>query len=86
MPHLYGEAILESQVLAGWVLIGKKEVAVSRILRHSSGGRLVRFPRSDREEEAPLRKGGPPVCTEFRGAIWIWQTTMLSIKVYQISM
>lgn len=55
MPHLYGEAILESRVLAGWVLIEKEEVAVTRILRHSSGGRLVRFPRSDREEEAPLR-------------------------------
>lgn len=35
----------------------------------------VVLPRSGREEKAQLRKGSPPLCAKFKGAIQICQTT-----------
>jgi hypothetical protein len=59
-PHLHGEALSESQVLAEQVLIWRKlNLSLCQGLCDIPQVEdvLIWLPRSGREEEAPLRKG-----------------------------
>jgi hypothetical protein len=54
-PHLYEEAVQESQVVAGWLLIGKEKVELPHVPRKRVWE--VKFPRQCQRIEALPTKG-----------------------------
>jgi hypothetical protein len=67
---LHGKVFQESQILAGWVLIGKEEVEFVSLPRTmcSSSGRGCKEGVSQRKE-GPAGKGSNSFCPELRGFI-----------------
>jgi hypothetical protein len=69
--HLHGEALQESQLFSGQILVGKKEVelvGLPRTIQSSLGSVYVDLDSPDmfRERESLLEKGVLHFCTELK--------------------